>query len=154
MMNPSRTLTTILTALAVTFPAVAQTSRSVRDGVYTQQQANRGKTIYAEQCVNCHGAELNGSDETPALIGDRFMAKWGNRSVDEFFERIRVSMPADRPGSLNRPKTADLVAYIFSANEIPVGAAELGSQSEILKQIRFQWTGVPPVVTPSHSATP
>lgn len=68
-MNSNRALTTILTALAVTFPAVAQTSRSVRDGVYTQQQANRGNTTYAEQCVNCHGAELNGGDETPALIG-------------------------------------------------------------------------------------
>src|SRR6476660_2038992 len=123
-MNPGHMLTIILTALAVTSPAVAQMSRSVWDGVYTQQQANRGKTIYAEQCANCHGAELNGSDETPGLIGDRFMAKWSNRSVDEFLERIRVSMPADRPGSLSRPETADLVAYIFVANKIPVGAAE------------------------------
>jgi glucose/arabinose dehydrogenase/mono/diheme cytochrome c family protein len=153
-MNPNRMLTTILTTLAVTFPAVAQTSRSVWDGVYTQQQANRGKTLYADQCANCHGAELNGSDETPALVGDRFMAKWGNRSVDEFFETIRVSMPADRPASLSRPKTADLVAYIFGANKIPVGAAELGTQSEILRQLRFQRPGALPVVIPSHSGTP
>src|SRR5215470_6996196 len=141
MMNPNRALTTILTGLAVTFPAVAQASRSVRDGVYTQQQANRGKAMYAEQCANCHGAELNGGDETPALIGDRFMAKLSGRSVDEFFEKIRVSMPADRPGSLSRPKTADLVAYIFGANKIPTGTAELGSESELLRQIRFQGPG-------------
>src|SRR5438034_1798154 len=70
-MNPNRRLTTILTALAVTFPAFAQTSRSVWDGVYTQEQANRGKTAYAEQCASCHGAELRGGDETPAVVGDR-----------------------------------------------------------------------------------
>src|SRR4051812_35764860 len=71
---PHRALTTILTALTLTFPAAAQTSRSISDGVYTLQQANRGKSIYSEQCANCHGAQLNGGDETPPLIGDRFLA--------------------------------------------------------------------------------
>ena len=157
-MNRNRRLTTVLTALAAAFPAAfpifGQMSRPVWDGVYTQQQANRGKVIYAEQCANCHGAELNGSDETPGLTGDRFMAKWSNRTVDDFFEKIRVSMPVDRPGSLSRPKTADLVAYIFGANKIPAGAAELGSQSEILRQIRFQRPGASPGVTAARSVIP
>src|SRR5262249_28720054 len=149
-MNANPTLITILTVLTVTLPAVAQTSRSVWDGVYTQQQANNGKAIYAEQCANCHGAQLGGGDETPALAGDKFMANWRNRSVDEFFERIRISMPADRPGTLSRQKTSDLVAYIFAANKIPAGGAELGTQSEILRQIRFPLPGGSLAVTPSR----
>src|SRR6185436_1986293 len=79
--------------------AAAPTSRSVWDGVYTKEQANRGKTAYAEQCANCHGAELGGGHESPALTGDRFLAKWHNHSIDELFENVRVTMPADRPGT-------------------------------------------------------
>ena len=48
----------ILVILTVALAAVAQTSRSVWDGVYTQEQANRGKTAYAEQCATCHGADI------------------------------------------------------------------------------------------------
>ena len=123
--------------LAVTLAAVAQTSRSVGDGVYTPEQANRGKTAYVEQCASCHGAELGGGDETPALAGARFLAKWRNRSVDELFERVRVSMPPDRPGTLSRQRIADILAYIFAANKFPAGDGELGTQSETLKQIQF-----------------
>src|SRR3954466_515752 len=91
-----------LIILAGALAAVGQTSRSVWDGVYTQEQANRGKLVYTEQCASCHGAELRGGDETPPVTGDIFLAKWNNRSVDELFESIRVSMPAGKPGSLSR----------------------------------------------------
>ena len=87
-----------LTVLAIASIAVAQTSRSVGDGVYTQEQANRGKTAYTAQCVSCHGAEMRGNDETPGLTGDAFLANWHKRSVDDLFEKVRVSMPADKPG--------------------------------------------------------
>src|SRR5271167_2233461 len=122
----------VLFILAMVLPAVAQTSRSVRDGVYTQEQANRGKAVYAEQCASCHAPGLGGGDETPALVGDAFLANWRTRSVDELFERIRVSMPADKPGSLSREKNSDILAYIFAANKFPAGSAELSTQSEAL----------------------
>jgi glucose/arabinose dehydrogenase/mono/diheme cytochrome c family protein len=123
--------------LALAFAAVAQTSRSVSDGVYTQEQADRGKTAYAEQCARCHGAELRGGDETPAVIGDTFLAKWANHSVDNLFESVRSTMPADRPGTLSRQKNSDILAYIFAANKYPAGGGELSTQSEALRQIRF-----------------
>src|SRR5436190_20335549 len=135
--------------LTVALAAVAQISRSVSDGVYTQEQANRGKAAYTELCASCHGAELRGGDETPAVVGDKFLAKWNNHSVDELFENVRVTMPADKPGSLSRQKNSDILAYIFAANKFPAGAGELGTQSEALKQIRFQ-TGATPAVTTSR----
>src|SRR5437899_7315186 len=140
----------ILIILITALAAVAQTSRSVSDGVYTQEQANRGKAAYTEQCAGCHGAALSGGDETPALTGEKFMANWRNHSVDEIFERVRVSMPPDKPGSLSRQKNADILAYIFSANKLPAGGAELGTQSDALKLIRFQ-TGAAPAVTTSRT---
>src|SRR4051794_9199814 len=115
----------ILIMLVVALTAVAQTSRSVSDGVYTQEQANRGKTAYTEQCASCHGAELRGGDETPALTGDTFLTKWSNRSVDELFENVRTTMPADRPRSLNPQKNSDILAYIFASNKFPAGGGEL-----------------------------
>src|SRR5207249_4100484 len=143
-----RPYTPLLAAMAgliliAAWAAVAQISRSVSDGVYTEEQANRGKTAYAEQCAKCHGAELRGGDETPAVVGDAFLAKWRDRSVDELFESIRVSMPVDRPGSLSRQKYTDILAYIFAANKFPAGGAELSSQSETLKQIKLQARATP-----------
>ncbi|HTA67162.1 MAG TPA: cytochrome c, partial [Bryobacteraceae bacterium] len=128
----------IFILLVLAFAAFAQMPRSVQDGVYTQEQADRGKAAYAEQCASCHGAGLNGGQETPALTGGAFLVKWQNRSVNELFESIRVSMPADRPGSLSRQKYSDILAYVLAANKFPAGSAELGTQSEALKQISFQ----------------
>jgi glucose/arabinose dehydrogenase/mono/diheme cytochrome c family protein len=152
-LTPKRTLTILLAALAMPFAAGAQPSRTARDGVYTKEQANRGKAIYVEQCAQCHGAALNGGDETPALTGDRFLAAWRGRSVDGLFEKIRGSMPPARPGSLSREGTADLVAYVLGANQMPAGTAELGSGSEALRQIRFAGAGAAAVGSPSRAAT-
>ena len=131
----------IFILLALAFSAFAQMPRSVQDGVYTQEQAERGKAAYAEQCASCHGTGLTGGQETPALAGGTFLAKWQNRSVNELFESIRVSMPADRPGSLSLQKYSDILAYLLAANKFPAGSSELGTQSEGLKRINFQPRG-------------
>jgi aldose sugar dehydrogenase len=145
----------IFILLALAFSAFAQKPRSVQDGVYTQEQAGRGKAAYTEQCASCHGAGLNGGQETPALTGAAFLAKWQNGSVNELFESIRVSMPADRPGSLSRQKYSDILAYMLDANKFPAGSGELGTQSEALKQISFQTivpaTGIPPSSNASNT---
>jgi aldose sugar dehydrogenase len=133
----------ILIILAVAMAAVAQTSRTVGDGVYTQGQANRGKTAYAEHCAGCHGAGLGGGDETPGLTGDKFLANWQNRSLGELFENVRATMPADVPGTLSRQTNSDILAYILAANKFPAGGRELSTQSEELNQIRLQARGTP-----------
>jgi len=133
----------ILIFLVLAPGSVAQTSRSIAEGVYTAEQANRGKTAYVEHCARCHGNELGGGDETPALVGDKFLGNWRNHSVNELFERVRVSMPADRPGSLGRQMLSDILAYMFAVNQFPAGGQELSIQGEALKQIQFQAAGGP-----------
>ena len=59
-------------------------------------------------------------------------------TVGDLFERIRVSMPQDRPGRLTRPQNADILAYVLSVNQFPVGQVELPPETERLKQIRFE----------------
>jgi mono/diheme cytochrome c family protein len=115
----------------------AQTARTVWDGVYTTDQASRGKTAYAAQCGMCHGEDLNGGDEAAPLTGAQFMANWNGLSIGELFERIRVSMPANNLGKLSRQQNADIIAYMLQFNKFPAGSAELPTQAEQLKELRI-----------------
>ena len=124
-------------ALTGAWRLAAQTQSSLWDGVYTEEQATRGSAVYADQCARCHGADLTGGDEVPPLTGGQFLSNWNTLSVNALFERIRVSMPADRPGRLSRQQDADILAYVLSFDKFPSGKSELGTQAEALKQIRF-----------------
>src|ERR1017187_1344058 len=115
----------------------AQTSKSVWDGVYTDEQAKRGETISKEECVRCHGQALSGGEEAPPLAGAGFVANWNGSTMGDLFERIRISMPPDAPGRLTRQENADILAYMLSLNKFPPGKTELDRQSDSLKQIKF-----------------
>jgi cytochrome c len=112
--------------------------RTTWDGVYNEAQAKRGEGVYIEACSNCHARNLEGADMTPALTGGVFMANWDGLSVGELADRIRVSMPFDRPGTLTRQENADVVAYILRFNQFPAGKDELPRDIPTLKQITFK----------------
>ena len=115
----------------------AQASRSVWDGVYTSAQAERGAALYAQSCASCHGSALGGGESAPPLTGGEFFSNWNGLTVGDLFERIRTTMPADRPGRLTREQDADVVAYMLRVSEFPAGTMELARQTEVLKQIRI-----------------
>jgi S-disulfanyl-L-cysteine oxidoreductase SoxD len=118
--------------------AAAGTSpRSVWDGVYTKQQAERGIELYATHCRSCHGESLEGNGPAQPLAGPVFTANWDGVSMGDMLERTRTSMPIDKPGSLSRQQVADVLAFVLSANKLPAGEVELPRQAEILNQIRF-----------------
>ena len=128
---------TLLLSL-LTLVAIAQAPGSVWDGVYTPEQAKRGEALYGMQCAACHGSELTGGESAPPLMGGEFLSNWYGLTVGDLFDRIRVSMPADRPGTLNREKAADILSHIFRVNGFPAGKTDLATQSEYLKQIRIE----------------
>ena len=115
-------------------------TRSVWDGVYTEAQAKRGEAVYRQNCASCHGVALEGIETAGPLTGARFTANWNGVTVGDLLERVKVSMPNDRPGTLSRQQTADVLAYVFSVNRLPAGKTELVRQTEILKQIKFEAT--------------
>jgi mono/diheme cytochrome c family protein len=131
----ARTLTLLLAILATT-PALAQTV-SIWDGVYTDAQAARGAAGFSARCANCHGADLGGTGEAPALSGAKFLSDFDGLSLGDVFDRIRTTMPQDNPGSLTRDEAADILAYLLKANALPAGAKELDRRSEYLKAIGF-----------------
>lgn len=111
----------------------AQQSRTVRDRVYTDQQASRGQATYKDRCASCHGAVLEGS-QAPPLTGDAFVAIWAG-PLSELFSKIKQTMPADSPGKLTEQQVADLLAYVLQVGKFPAGQAELGAGEAALKQI-------------------
>lgn len=131
-----------LTALGAIGGAVRaqEPTRSVWDGVYTEAQAKRGELVYRQNCAACHGMALEGIETAGPLAGARFTANWNGVTVGDLLERVRVSMPLDRPGTLSRQQTADVLAYVFSVNRFPAGKTELARQTELLKQIKFDAT--------------
>ena len=113
-------------------------SRSVWDGVYTEEQAKRGEPMYQKECALCHGATLTGGESAPPLTGGAFMANWNGLTMGDLFDRVRKTMPLSNPGRLTRQQDADILAFLLSANKFPAGNAELYRQSEMLREIRFE----------------
>lgn len=128
-----------LVASAVVFHAsVGAQGKSVADGVYSDGQAERGSTMYAEQCASCHGEDKSGvADLFPPLAGEAFVKNWEGKPLAELFDKIGTTMPALDPGSLKPEETADLVADILSASKFPAGGADLATSADALQQIQF-----------------
>jgi len=98
-------------------------SRTVWDGVYTSQQADRGRAAYDLHCAGCHRDDLSGYDGI--LRGSRFMEKYREASLDLLFGKTKSTMPRNSPGSLSDQVYTDILTYVLQSNEIPAGASEL-----------------------------
>ena len=122
------------TAAALGLLAVQQIT--VWDGVFTREQADRGEKLYADRCARCHGDTLQGIEAAPALVGPAFYNTWEGETLDALFERMRTSMPQDRPGSLTRAENADILAYMLSAAEYPAGKMTLDAQGGALTRVK------------------
>ena len=110
----------------------------VPNGVYTKEQAERGRVRYDDSCAACHGAKLEGGSSGP-LAGEQFIASWARPTLtlDDFFFIVRKTMPKDAPASLTSEQYVDVVAYILQQNSFPPGEKELTSDATLLKTVRF-----------------
>lgn len=120
---------------AVAAPGGAKT---VWDGVFSKEQAERGAAVYKATCSECHGNDLAGDGFAPALAGGEFMGNWNDLSVGDLFERIRISMPPSGPSSVTPAQKADIVAHLMNQNKFPVGQVELEPKTEALKLIKIE----------------
>jgi cytochrome c len=127
----------IASALLLTTAFIsAQAQKTVWDGVYTEEQAKRGADLYAEKCAMCHGDSLGGVESAPALTGPGFYANWEGETLNALFERIRMSMPQDNPGSLSRAQNADIIAHMLRVGGYPAGGTALEGQAGALVGIK------------------
>jgi len=121
------TLAAVLAGSAVQGSARQQGAdgRTVWDGVYTADQAERGKRDYEVSCSSCHQPGLTGAGEAPPLSGARFMQGWREDTLGSLFTRIKALMPFDDPSTLTDEVYLDIMAYILQVNAFPTGSDEL-----------------------------
>ncbi len=130
--------TLVLATASVAAPAQQPTDRSARDGIYTSEQADRGQIVYEGKCELCHGSMRSVTPDMAPLLNDyAFQTTWTDRSVGEFFEITRDTMPQDEPGTLSDEELVDIIAYVLSANRMPPGEEPLPSDTEVLNEIRL-----------------
>jgi quinohemoprotein ethanol dehydrogenase len=100
--------------------------RPPTSGVFTEAQATRGRSSFETNCSSgCHMADLSGGARVPALAGERFLQHWQGSSAAVLLERIRNTMPQQKPHSLSDQVYVDIVAFLLQANGLPPGALEL-----------------------------
>jgi quinoprotein glucose dehydrogenase len=141
---------TILLAIsgAFYFRVVAQSPASVWTGVYSDQQAKRGASLYKQECAACHGDTLEGNGQTeraqklermlPPLSGDVFKGNWNGRPLSDLFDKMRRTMPRDDPGRISLNQNADILAYMLRFNEFPAGKTELPADPSLLTETLFE----------------
>jgi mono/diheme cytochrome c family protein len=133
----------VITALAALFTVPASVAGNpdsaaglrIADGVYTSIQASRGQSAYMHECSACHMPELTGSERAPALAGDSFLRRWRGLSLRGFFERIKSTMPQNKPQSLGDAVYLDIVAFLLQSNGFPEGTVDLKSDPAFLNEV-------------------
>lgn len=106
--------------------AAQESAMNTSDGVYSEEQAERGEEVFDWVCSECHlPAEFKGIIE-----------EWAGSSAFDAYEQIRTTMPEDSPGSLRNQEYADVLAYILDLNGVPAGTTELSAEAEALRDIR------------------
>jgi len=137
-----------LVALLAAFDAAGQTAArgapSIRDGIFTADQAERGRIAYTGPCDRCHGYKLDGASDDPDMLpappiaGPKFLRKWAGRPLAALFEYVRVAMPSNNPGYLSDAEVADILAYMLSVSGLPPGNTALPSARAALASVAIE----------------
>jgi mono/diheme cytochrome c family protein len=122
-------LQSISAGLVLACCAVAMANpRTVNDGVYTEEQADVGEQLYADNCLICHDKKyfrpvLTRSEGQPLSI---------------MFAVMSTSMPESNPGFMSKKEYADILAYILSLSRYAAGDNELDYENGALDKITIE----------------
>jgi alcohol dehydrogenase (cytochrome c) len=114
-------------ALATTATVALWTASSLAQnaGPFNAAQVDAGRSAFAANCMVCHGDNLSGLGEAPALAGRGFMVNFGAKTTKDLFDIIKAEMPFGAPGSLSDETYTNLVAFLLHANGAATGSAAL-----------------------------
>ncbi len=110
---------------------------SLQAGAFNEEQALRGQALYYAHCLQCHGESLGGVDKAPPLAGPQFSSVWNGVPLATLVARI-ATMPPEKPGSLTRGESVDVLSYLLWFNGLPLGDKPLGTEQELLNQLKFE----------------
>ena len=89
-------------------------------GLYTADQAQSGELLFNNNCAECHRPDLTGA-MGPALKGQAFVQKWGNKPLSDLYTFEHSQMPANHPGAMSDDQLMPITAFILSKNGYPAG---------------------------------
>ena len=133
-MRPSFAAALVVVFLALPSAVSGQAPQTTQDGVYSPEQAERGRQVYAKVCSECHPLDWYQGD---------IMRAWEGAPIYNFLEIVRTTMPQSNPGSLPRRDYVDMLAYILELNGMPPGEEALSSRNSSLRSILFRWSETP-----------
>ena len=111
----------------------AQTApRTTKAGVYTADQAVKGREVFNSNCLGCH--------TTATHQGPAFTNKWFGRALFDLYDYVSQAMPKAAPGSLTEDEYVWVTAYILRLNGMPPGRTELSPEPAWLKSVRVDST--------------
>ena len=131
--RPGRRAWMLFAAAVAVWGAVAvsaQEKRSVKAGVYTEAQSDRGQTLFRSKCASCHAPNR--------FTDDLFYTSFAGKPLWEMFDVISDSMPEDNPGSLKKEEYADVIAYLLKLNNFPAGESDLPTDKDALSAILME----------------
>lgn len=113
----------------------AETKASV-----TAEQAEAGKKVFNEDCVECHGKDMRGGLlGGPPLRGVAFDDKYAKGApAGTLYEVMMGTMPPNAPGSYSPETYADLMAHILKTSGYKAGSAELPADVDALYNLIIQ----------------
>jgi mono/diheme cytochrome c family protein len=120
-------------ALLVTTTALAvsgQGQKSVKAGVYTAAQSDRGQALFRSKCASCHAPNR--------FTDDLFYTSFAGKPMWEMFDVISDTMPEDNPGSMKPEEYVDVMAYLLKLNNFPTGNTELPVGKDALSAILME----------------
>ena len=126
-----------LIVLAGAAGVFAQAPSSTWDGVYSAPQATRGQALYAKNCASCHADDLLGSGQAPPLADNDFRKEWDGQTVGDLYDRMSLTMPADRPNALSADEDLAILAFLLKSNGYPAGKQVLKGDLSDLRNILF-----------------
>jgi mono/diheme cytochrome c family protein len=115
------------------------TSASASAVPYTATQAHAGAPIYRQYCLQCHGADLQGT-AGPAVAGKEFLTtaagnKW---TLSDMRTTVFENMPFNNPGSLSPAQYANVMAFLLASSCLaPSSTPFPTSSSPSLAKIKF-----------------
>jgi quinoprotein glucose dehydrogenase len=117
-------------SIGVVAMAAQSTTRTTNDGVYTADQAVRGKATFESKCSGCH--------EPSRFTGDSFFESFNEKPMKEIWDIASGTMPEDNPGSLKQQEYADILAYFLSLNAFKTGDTELQGNASAMAAIKIE----------------
>ena len=135
--------TTLGVTLSIASLTAQQKAKTLSDGVFTADQALRGKSGYDGVCARCHGVPLTGSQGNgPTLKGPAFLAHWDKDTLGSLYTKIRDTMPQGAPGTLTDEVKLQILAYVLQQNGYPEGKNDLPGEVAALDEVSIQQRGV------------